>query len=449
MKQFALKAGAVAIAASLAAPAMASENQLDMRVSLILDGIYFNELEHGTHNPAGFGGGHHHHGHGHGHDHSHGLEEGFNLGHSELAFEASLGELLDGMLMLGFDSSHIEVEEAYLKTRSLPAGFQIKGGKFLSDIGYINSRHSHDWDFVDRPLVSEYLFGDHGLQETGIQATWLAPSDTYSLFGLEVLQGTNSQLANQVGEERITVTQQEVNTGDGTVTRNRVRDSNGLSDNEGPRLFTAFAKVAPDLGHNHALQLGVSGGYSSSFQQQEVHSSARVETWDGDAWFAGVDAVYKYESGRSYGHGNLTLQAEYFYRSISVDYASRVFADGDLVPTAAGGLDDVFSGTAKQDGLYVQGVYGFAPRWEAGFRAEALGLSNDSLDVDRNNNRFESFSTSYRYAGNLTFRPAEPIFLRAQVNHNDFADDDGHGHSGWDLMFQVNVALGAHGAHTF
>ena len=55
---------------------------------------------------------------------------------------------------------------------------------------------------------------------------------------------------------------------------------------------------------------------------------------------------------------------------------------------------------------------------------------------------------SYRYSAMLTFRPIEPVFLRAQLNHNDFADEDGRDR-GMDFMLQLNVALGAHGAHRF
>ncbi|ADH87300.1 hypothetical protein [Desulfurivibrio alkaliphilus] len=421
MKKFALTTAA-AVAVSLAAPALASDKNLDIRVSLILDGIYFNELKQGNHSPAGFGGDHHHHDNGD--NHSHGLAEGFNLGHSELAFEASLGDLLDGMLMLGFDSNHIEVEEAYLKTRSLPAGFQLKVGKFLSGIGYINSRHSHDWDFVDRPLVNEYLFGDHGLQEIGIQTTWLAPRDSYTLVGVELLQGENPEVANYIGEQEAL---------DGT---NRI-----LKDRSGPRLLTAFTKWAPDLGHDHALQLGASAGYSFSYQYTSEHST-RHEDWDGKAWFAGLDAVYKYETGRSHGHGNLTLQAEYFYREIDVDRRDVNFAADSHGPV--GHIRNVSSFKNKQDGLYAQGVYGFAPRWEAGLRAEALGLTNELGRGDGTNH-----DTSYRYSGQVTFRPTEPVFLRAQLNHNDFAGDDGRSDKGWEFMLQVNVALGAHGAHTF
>jgi len=109
-----------------AEPESTDSDRYSMDTSLILEGIYLNRAEEGNATPAGFGDDH---GHDHGHDH--GLEEGFNLGHSELVFDARLGDLADGTLNIGFSEEELEVEEAYVVTRSLPAGFQLKGGKFL------------------------------------------------------------------------------------------------------------------------------------------------------------------------------------------------------------------------------------------------------------------------------------------------------------------------------
>jgi hypothetical protein len=404
---------AALVAAPLSAPLIAGDAG-DLGVSVTLDGVYFRELREGNEHPAGFARGHDHDD---GHDHGSGFDEGFNLGHSELAIDARLGDFMDGVLILGFDERELEVDEAYVRTRSLPAGFRLKAGKFLSDVGYINSSHPHAWDFVDRPLVNEYLFGEHGLQEIGVQATWLAPARTYTLLGVELLQGETDGIASHVGAR------------DPVNGTERI-----LEDMAGPRLITAFARFAPDLGHDHALQYGVSGGYARSYQHTEAHST-RFEDWDGTAWFAGVDAVYKFDAGRSHGHGNWRLQGEYFYREIDVDRRDVSF-DGLSVTNEQ-------SFTNRQDGLYVQGVYGFVPRWEAGLRAEALGLNND---IGRGAG--ESLDASYRYAAMITFRPIEPVFLRAQLNHNDFADEDGR-ERGLDFMLQLNVALGAHGAHTF
>lgn len=162
-------------------PRQDTVSDYDVGLSLIVDGVYYNQISEGNADPAGFGAGDGHD-HSHGGGHSHGFDDGFNMGHSEVALKARLGGVMDGTLIIGFDEDEFDVEEAYLTTRALPAGLQVKAGKFLSDIGYINSRHSHDWDFVDRPLVNEYLFGDHGLQETGVQVScWRRPRPIHAL----------------------------------------------------------------------------------------------------------------------------------------------------------------------------------------------------------------------------------------------------------------------------
>jgi hypothetical protein len=195
---FAGAAGAVStLAVAQTEPQVPARSAVDVDLSLILDGVYYNRISRGNENPAGFGGSHGHF-HDHDHGHSHGFDEGFNMGHSEIAMNARLGDVLDGTLIIGFNEDDFELEEAFLTTRALPAGLQLKGGKFLSDIGYINSRHPHDWDFVDRPLVNEYLFGDHGLREKGVQISWVPATEQYTR-GLRLVSA-RVPLANLLGE---------------------------------------------------------------------------------------------------------------------------------------------------------------------------------------------------------------------------------------------------------
>ncbi|WP_421622178.1 TonB-dependent receptor [Alkalilimnicola ehrlichii] len=386
-------------------------------LSVILDGVYYNGLNNDFGDPAGFGGHDHDHGHGHGHGHDHGLDDGFNLRETEIALSGSVDNYLDAMVTLAIDEHDIEVEEAWFATRSLPAGLQLKGGKFLSDIGYINKQHPHDWDFVDRPLVNAFLFGDHGLQEKGLQLSWVPATPFYSRYGVEVLQGESEGFAT---------------TDDGLV-----------SESSGPRLFTAFAKFAPDLGYDHALQFGLSYGYARQVQEVDDHGN-HAHALEGDSWFAGSDLVYKYDAGRPYGHGDVRLQAEYFWRQRNVD---------EYVEHGSGRIEKRDNFRERQDGLYLQGIYGFAPRWEAGARFEALGLTNRA--VDYHPTELENHDTSYRYGLVTTWRPTEFSYFRAQANYVDFADE-GHGHDhdhgndrGWELMLQYNISLGVHGAHQF
>ncbi|MBK5936744.1 zinc-regulated TonB-dependent outer membrane receptor [Halorhodospira halophila] len=415
-------------------------------ISVILDGVYGNEFSGHVDDPGGFGMGH---SHGHGHDHAHGIEDGFQLRETEIAFEASVDPYFDAFAMLVIEGTdHIDLEEAYFTTRSLPWGLQVKAGRFLSDIGYINSQHPHEWDFVDRPLVSEHLFGDHGIQEIGAQLNWLAPTRTYLKFGAEILEGETSGIANYEGSGSHTITGYDDFDTPGN-NRQRSTVDYGLDDRKGPRLGTLFAKWGPDLGFNHAAQFGVSAGYADAWQRVEEHGSGRVDVWDGDAWFAGLDAVYKFDPPGSYqGAGQLTLQGEYFYRDIDVDYVNRVPQDWEHNDTEV--LDeDAVSDSFRQDGLYVQAVYGIAPRWRSGIRAEALGIAKNQVVAGRDG--VQDLDTSYRYSANVTFYPSHFSYIRGQINYSDFAADepDGHGHDAWQAMLQYNLSLGAHGAHPF
>ena len=431
-------------------------------LSVILDGVYKNTFSGDAHDPGGFEGGHDH---GHGHGHGHGMEDGFQLRETEFAFEASVDPYFDAFAMLVIEGTdRVDLEEAYFTTTSLPGGLQIKGGRFLSDIGYINSQHPHEWDFVDRPLVSEHLFGNHGIQETGVQLNWLLPTRTYLKTGVEVLQGSTSGIAAYEGESStrpgwIEDTSEDQ---DGSQPgRFRTEELHlPFDDASGPRLFTGFLKWGPDLGYDHAAQFGISGGYARSFQRMEGHSEGlRIDTWDGDAWFAGFDAVYKYDAGGYLGQGDLVLQGEYFYRNIDVDYEyfnndfarEEVDPDGGQWQRGTASADGT-SGRFQQDGAYLQAVYGIAPRWRTGARAEALGIAkNQAWDGRNNGNGYDDFDTSFRYSLNATFYPSHFSFFRGQVNYSDFAGEDpgGDRHDEWSFMLQYNLSLGAHGAHPF
>ncbi|QKT04966.1 zinc-regulated TonB-dependent outer membrane receptor [Ectothiorhodospiraceae bacterium 2226] len=373
-------------------------------ISVILDGVYYydNRGGDGVEGMAGFDA------HDDGDEHAHGeFGRGFNLRETELTLSGSVDAYFDALATFALTSSSAEVEEAYLRTRRLPAGLQLKAGRFLSGIGYINEQHPHSWQFVDRPLPYEMLFGDHGLQENGVQLTWLPQTPMYTRLGVELLQGQGEGLRGEAGE-----------------------------NDSGPSLVTAFAKIAPDLGFDHALQVGVFGGYQDIDAHTE-HTSGRMEDWDGRAWFAGTDWVYKYDAGRPHGRGDWLVQAEYMLRERRYDYLN--VANGGAV------LNDERR-SDRQDGLYAQAVYGFAPRWQAGLRYEGLGFTNRIGGV--------SEEASHRATAMVTFLPTEFSRLRLQFARARLADDD-HGVGGHattyanQVYLQYQVSLGAHGAHRF
>lgn len=403
-----------------------SGNEFNPAISVILDGIY-GSFSRETEAPAGFGDDHEvDDGHGHG-GHSHGIEEGFQLRETELAISGAIDPYLDASVTAAIGDEGVELEEAYVLTTALPAGFQVKAGKFLSDVGYINRQHPHSWDFVDQPWMREFLLGDKGLNETGVQLSWVAPTAQYTRLGVEVLEGENEGVANHLGDVEP-----------------------GLEGSTGPRLVTAFASVSPDLGYDHALQLGVSGGFTDAFQQRHEHED-EVETLQGDSWFAGVDAVYKYDAQGPGGQGDFTLQAEYLIRKRDLELQEYEPHNDHF--HAAG---DPRTVQPEQDGAYVQGLYGIADRWDAGLRLDALGMTNRVFEGTER----EEAGTSYRYTGQVSYSPTEFSRLRAQLAYLDpdqghSEGENGHDHGGgpsenaWQFMLQYNVSLGAHGAHRF
>lgn len=416
--------------------ALTSGTAFNPQISVILDGNYYQDDIDGAgaalvgeaFQPSGGG---HSHGDGHSHDdggHAHSVAtNGFNFREAELAFSATVDPYFDAATYISIDGDgNVELEEAYFETRSLPQGLRVKGGRFLSDFGYINNQHPHQWDFVDQNLPYLNLLGFHGLQDTGLQLTWLPELPVYTLFGVEALQGDQEIFGATLSDEE----QEELSLGE---------------TDDGPRLWTAFAKVAPEIGRNHALQLGVS--YAHNTQHQEVHAHSHAHAGEdegeqaeehetglaGDADLWGLDAVYKYDGGGAYGQGDFKFQAEYL-RSIK-DLTVRSSAHPEQVGS---------SRKFTTDGLYAQAVYGFAPKWRAGLRYDVLGLTNEVSGA-----RDDDFGSSDRWTLDLTWNLSEFSQLRAQYAYNDIlvSADERERFNAFYLQFLMS--LGSHGAHEF
>ena len=61
----------------------------------------------------------------------------------------------------------VELEEAFMTTRSLPKGLQLKAGQFLTEFGRINPTHPHAWAWLDQPIINTRVFGPDGMRAPG------------------------------------------------------------------------------------------------------------------------------------------------------------------------------------------------------------------------------------------------------------------------------------------
>lgn len=318
--------------------------------------------------------------------------KGFNLEAAELFLFAPVDPYFNLYATIPVTENGAELEEAYFVTTSLPYGLQLKGGKFKSGFGRINSQHPHAWDFVDIPLAYKAFSGPEGITEKGAQLTYLPPLPFYTLLGAEILQGENDILF-------------------------------GSDAKPGPHAYTLFAKASFDLTDNSTILFGP----SIMTGKTKTDSVADDTEFRGTSTLYGLEFTYKWKPSKTQ---SLTLQSEYLYRR----------QNGDL--------EDMFALTTDplkraQDGLYFQTVYQH-DRWRVGARYDVLSFFKDDYVLAGTNQDFGK--KPWRASGMLEFNPTEFSRIRLQYNHDKSARD---GKTNQELFLQFVFGIGAHGAHLF
>ncbi len=402
-----------------------SGTRLNPEISVILEGNAYYDGEEGDGDDliAGAAGINEPHDHTAG-DHA-GEGIGFRLKPTEIVFSASVDPYFDAYAQLVVTpGGEADMEEAYLATRTLPAGLQVKAGRLLSGIGYHNEKHRHQWELIEQHLPYQHLLGAHGLMDTGVQLTLTPLTPIYTRFGVEVLQGKQEVVGRFDGEEVLA----EAELGDALVERFGEPEA-------GPRLFTAFAKAAPSLGYSHELQAGLFGVLATD--HQELHTEPAGHLLSGQYWVAGTDWVYAYDAPHQYGKGDFKLSAEYLYAVKDLEVA---FHGGN---PAAEGDDRTF----REDGFYLQGRYGFAANWRAALRYDAVGVGMNEKAVGATGTA-ESWGASHRISAALTWTPTHFSRIQAQWSRSDIATATGREETS-QYFLRLIASMGRHGAHDF
>jgi hypothetical protein len=343
--------------------------------------------------------------------------QGFGLGESELDLASNFDNLFTGFGALSFHESHgqdsVEVELAYLQTIAMPDGFQITAGKFFSDFGYQNSRHAHVWDFVDQPLVYEAMLNTQ-YSDPGAQVTWLAPTDTYLLFGAELFSG------------------------DHFPAEGAAHSGNGA--------HTAFVKMSQDVGDSSTWFAGLSylsarafsrASLSGPDQQFSDVSDLGAPYFTGTSGIFGADFVWKWSPHGNFYEKNFVFQAEYLHRTES----GTVNAFPCQVGAGFCG-GSAYSGTAE--GWYVQGAYQWMPQWRFGLRYDRMTSHNTVLGLYQPAQLLANGYAPHRESAMVDFSNSEFSRIRLQFNRDQSGPKPYN-----EVMLQYIVAMGAHPAHTF
>ncbi len=336
-------------------------------------------------------------------------KNGFNLNYAELVLSSSVDPFFTMDGVFHFSEDGVEIEELYFTSTALGHGARIKGGKFNSNFGYLNEQHHHSWDFADMPLVYESFLGMHGINETGLQVQWIAPTDTYLMVGAEILQGENTQMFGKdiIGEH--------------------------TTQADAPALFVGYIKTSFDI-EDTTLLAGLS--YAQGTSRIDHLDDEDPHVFSGDSKLYGADLVVKHYFD---SYSFLKWQSEVLGREM----------DGtqfNLKPTDTTVLQSSPTLTKKQAGLYTQLVYGINKSWHTGLRYDTIfqnDITSNGKSVDKGNN-FNKYSAMVEY------HTSEFARFRLQYNHNNsLYDEEGNRQNVNTIILQANISIGAHGAHSF
>ena len=301
-------------------------------ISLILDGKYSSQSQNPELPMRGFlpsGAGN--------------IPRGFSLGESELALAGTVDNLFraEARFVMSQDENgtSFAVEEAFFETLGLPEGFKLKGGKYFSDVGYLNNKHPHEWDFVDLPLAYQAFLGGQ-LNNTGVQLKWVAPlDDMYLRFGGEYAQGGSYPNSNNYNQNK-------------------------------PLLGTLFAKAGGDIGVSSSWQGGLSFVRADTGSRTRTSVLSDTESFDysGSTNIYIADFVYKWAPSGNASQQNFKLQGEFFWNT--QNGSGVLNSTQPLGDCNAACVGNSFSNTQK--GFYAQAIYQFMPRWRIGYRYDQL-----------------------------------------------------------------------------
>jgi hypothetical protein len=336
----------------------------------------------------------------------------FSLGESEIALSANVDPIFSGraIFALAGDNS-VAVEEAFFQANGLYGGVNLKGGRMLSGIGYLNGIHPHAWDFVDAPLAYQAFLGGQ-YRNDGVQLKWLAPTERYLELGFEA--------------------------GKGAAFPGTDRNKNGAGS------AALFAHIGDDIGESASWRAGISflhtGAKDRAYEDVDSSGAATSNGFTGHSNMWIVDGVYKWAPNGNSRQTNFKLQGEYFRRRES----------GTLdVNGANGALAGAYS--SAQSGWYLQGVYQFMPAWRAGLRYDRLhagtpdiGLVSGGLLSAADFPQLAAYDPK-RLSFMVDWSPSEFSRIRMQLAQ----DKSRPGVTDNQLFLQYILSLGVHGAHTF
>jgi len=353
-------------------------------------------------------------------------KRGFTIQNVELSASGAVDPYLDAESHIVYQidpitgGTNVELEEAFITTRNLPCGYQIKAGQFVTEFGRINATHPHAWAWEDQPIINTRVFGADGMRGPGIRLNRLLPVDWFAEWYLGVQNANGNQMQSYLASP----------------------DAFAVDPVGGRPFFYRDMRHLGDMLYTGRLEnswttcneevtwlLGFSGAFGPN-----------CSGLTGNTQIYGMDLTRKWKPEKNdRGWPFSVWQSEFIAR--------RYRADNFVNPNI-GGL--VPPETMLDWGFYTQYLYGCVKPWTVGLRCEYCWGSGSDLNADyqpigRDQDPYRD--NRFRLSPLLTYHLSEFSRFRLQYNF-DYAQHLPNTIAN-SIWLGAEFLIGMHPAHKF
>jgi hypothetical protein len=248
-------------------------------------------------------------------------ERSLEMREAEASFQAVVDPYARADFFIAFAEQGVDLEEGFVTFPTLPGGLLVKVGKMRAAFGKVNTFHTHQLPWPDRPLVTQNLVGgEEGIADAGVSAARLIPNKWLFLEATgQVFRGDSGDIFAATRRSDLSYT-------------GRLRGYHDISE-------STNLDVGGSVMLGHTAPTGMEAPFDPS------HTTTLY----------GIDATVRWRP----------LQ-----RSIYRSFIGRSEVVWSRREQSAGPIDS--------SGFYVSGDYQFARRWFAGARLD----QSDRLDTD-------------------------------------------------------------------
>jgi hypothetical protein len=329
--------------------------------------------------------------------------ERFLVREIEIAAGAAVDPYFRGDVFLGVsDEEGIAIEQAFLTTTALPAGVEVRLGRFLMPFARLNLTHREALHTVEFPWVYQRFLGPEGLKGTGVQASRVfAPFGFYQELLVTAVDGLGEPVEG-------------------------LRTAEPINRRLGGLGYSARLRNYLDLSQASNVELGFSALTGERAQALDVPADAEVTAVARRQTTVGADFTYRWRPLQQGLYRSLIVQAEVM-RQVNED-------PGELVPPLPGGVPVDFLGPRRS----YTGGFAFA-RYQL-TRRSFLGARYDRVQDPQADGEALNAASAY-----LEFFPSE--FTKLVASYERFEPGQGDGMN--RILLQAVFALGPHKPHPF